>query len=86
MLIDMLELACSMSSLLQHWLYGGRGIKGPIWGLFTAVIWTTFSVVTEHWLLMPLNIFAFCIHGANVWRMADPETQAKLLFALGKGK
>jgi hypothetical protein len=78
--IQMLELACSCSSILQNWLYGQgilrsllpKGItqssaplRGPVWGVFTGMIWTIFTIATGHWLLMPLNIFATLTHITN---------------------
>ena len=66
-----LELAASVSTILQIWLYGNKTLGGPIWGLVAVTAWWVLTCWSGLWGLAPLNAVASVVHARNFikwWR------------------
>lgn len=76
--IILLEWAAFGGSMLCSILYGNGGKKGPILGLFVAVLFIVFGLAAGIYAAAFSNIFFFIIHFRNLRKthMENPETLA----------
>lgn len=76
-----LEYLAFGSSLLSAWLYGNKGYKGPIAGLFTCVAFMMFGYVTGIYAAVISNVVFMAVHSRNlrkVWLMDEDRKKKRM--------
>ena len=76
-----LEYIAFGSSVLSAWLYGNKGYKGPVAGLFTCFAFIIFGYTTEIYAAIISNIIFIAVHFRNfmkVWKMDSDRKKRKI--------
>jgi hypothetical protein len=67
--VSIFELLAAISAVVTVWVYGNKNNYAPLYGMFSNIIWITWSVMSNSLFMLVMCIVFTALHIRNYFHM-----------------